>query len=396
MSNGIQIGLERVLDEPPTALRGGRFGLLMNQASVDSRWRYACDLLAARWPGRLTTLFSPQHGLWGEQQANMIESGHGEYPPLGVPVYSLYSSTRRPTREMLAGLDCFVIDLQDVGTRIYTFVWTVLECLWACAEIGLPVVVLDRPNPLGGEIVEGPLLDPAYRSFVGNAAIPLRHALTLGELAQLLNAEEAIGCDLQVVPMWGWRRSMFWHETGRTWVPPSPNMQRLETALVYPGQVLLEGTNLSEGRGTTLPFELAGAPGLDPWELVREMSQVEHPGLILRPVRFQPTFDKHRGRSCGGVALHVTDPRAVRSVRTTVMLMSAARRLLGDGFQWLPPPYEYETIKPPIDILFGSDRLRQQLARQSAAPSNDFHALQADEARCWNNRIGPHLLYSNV
>jgi uncharacterized protein YbbC (DUF1343 family) len=389
----IQLGLERCLQDPPAPLRGGRFGLLMNQASVDAGLRYACDLLAARWPGRLQAIFSPQHGLWGEQQANMIETGHGEYAPLGVPVYSLYSETRRPTQEMLAGLDCFVIDLQDVGTRIYTFVWTVLECLRACAEVGLPVVLLDRPNPLGGETVEGPLLDPAFRSFVGNAVIPMRHALTLGELARLLNAEESIGCDLHVVPMQGWRRSMYWEDVQRPWVLASPNMQRVETTLVYPGQVLLEGTNLSEGRGTTLPFEVAGAPGLDPWELVREMSRVGHPGMMLRPVRFQPTFDKHRGHSCGGVALHVVEPRAVRSVTTTLVLIDACRRLLGEDFQWLPPPYEYETVKPPIDILFGSDQLRERLKAPRALNESDLQALLAFDVDAWKERTQDCLLY---
>src|SRR5262245_13031749 len=207
----VQIGLERCLEELPEVLRGAKFGLLMNQASVDRTFRYACDLLAERLPGQLAVIFSPQHGLWCEEQANMIESPHTRYEPLGVPVYSLYSETRQPTREMLAGLDCLVIDLQDVGTRVYTFIWTVHQCLIACAEAGTAVVILDRPNPIGGAVAEGPLLEPGYESFVGGASIPLRHGLTLGELAQLVNAEQKIGSNLQIMPMQGWRRDMMYH-----------------------------------------------------------------------------------------------------------------------------------------------------------------------------------------
>src|SRR5262245_11807688 len=288
----VQIGLERCLVQPPAILRRGRFGLLMNQASVSVTFQYACDLLAERFPGQLAAIFSPQHGLWGEQQANMIESPHGWYEPLGVPVYSLYSETRRPTSQMLQGLDCLVIDLQDVGTRVYTFIWTVQQCLISCAAAKVPVVVLDRPNPLGGEVAEGPLLEAGYESFVGGASIPLRHGLTVGEVARLVNQEQQIGAELIVVPMEGWRRSMPFDDSGRAWVAPSPNMPRVTTALLYPGQVLLEGTNLSEGRGTTLPFEVVGAPFIDPQRLCDELKSAELPGLAIRPIRFVPTFDK--------------------------------------------------------------------------------------------------------
>lgn len=365
MNNLVQIGLERCLADPPPVLCGARFGLLINQASVDHEFRYACDLLAERFPGQLAALFSPQHGLWCEQQANMIESPHGRYEPLDLPVYSLYSETRQPTPEMLAGLECFIIDLQDVGTRVYTFAWTMLNCLRACAAAKVPVIVLDRPNPIGGEIVEGPLLEPEFLSFVGGATIPLRHGLMLGELALLLNAEQQIGAELTVVPMQGWRRSMLWPDTGRSWIAPSPNMPRFETALLYPGQVLLEGTNLSEGRGTTAPFEVVGAPFIDPHEFLRELIAVDLAGIALRPVHFVPTFDKWQGRTCGGVALHITQPHAVRSVGLTPSIIAAARKLYPRDFAWLPPPYEYEREKMPIDILFGSARLRDQVAAAS-------------------------------
>ncbi|MEO1982128.1 MAG: DUF1343 domain-containing protein, partial [Fuerstiella sp.] len=246
MQNRIRTGLDNFLAAPPPAVRGVRLGLLMNQASVNHEFRYACDLLDEKLPGQLRVLFSPQHGFWGEQQANMIESPDTRYAPLDLPVHSLYAETRRPADSMLADIDCLVIDLQDVGTRVYTFVWTMLECLHACARNHVRVVVLDRPNPLGGAVVEGPMLENSFRSFVGGSEIPLRHGLTIGELAQLLNTEEHIGAELTVVPMSGWDRSMLFPNTGLPWVPPSPNMPRWQTAVLYPGQVLLEGTSLSE------------------------------------------------------------------------------------------------------------------------------------------------------
>src|SRR5262245_40610342 len=391
-------------------MRSGRYSLLMNQASVDRSLRYACAVLAERFPGQLVAIFSPQHGLCGEEQANMIESPHGRYEPLDLRVYSLYSETRRPTAEMLRGLDALVIDLQDVGTRVYTFTWTVQQCLITCAESGIAVVILDRPNPLGGTIAEGPLLEPGFESFVGGAGIPLRHGLTLGELARLLNAEQNIGAQLEVVPMRGWRRDMLWDETGRAWVAPSPNMPRPTTALLYPGQVLLEGTNLSEGRGTTVPFEVIGAPFIDGHVLARELANRHLPGVAIRPIRFVPTFDKWCGQRCGGVALHVTNARSARSVHLTASILAAVQRLYPNDFAWLPPPYEYEREKMPIDILFGSSRLRQ--ACKPEAPAREQHGPAPEPLACaaglcdatiselvrldedaWWRRVKPYLLY---
>lgn len=398
----LQIGLQRCVAQPPAVLRG-RLGLLMNQASVDCHLRYACDLLAEGMAGSrsatrpfaeqkatLAAIFSPQHGLWGTEQANMIESPHGWYEPLGVPVYSLYSQTRRPTAEMLRGLDCLAIDLQDVGTRVYTFAWTVQQCLVACAEHGVPVVVLDRPNPLGGIVAEGPLLQAGFESFVGGAAIPLRHGLTLGELALLINAEQQIGASLEVVPMAGWRRDMLW--SGQPWVPPSPNMPRIETALLYPGQVLLEGTNLSEGRGTTTPFEVVGAPFIDPHALAAELADLNPPGIRIRPIRFVPTFDKWQGQQCGGVYLHVTDPAAVRSVALTIGLLAAVRKLYPGHFAFLPPPYEYERQKMPIDILYGSPGLREALLSEAALTQATIEELAGLDEAAWWQRVQPYLL----
>lgn len=387
----IEIGLERCLAERPPLLEGARFGLLANMGSVDHQQRYVWDLLAEACPGRLAALFSPQHGLWGEQQANMVESAHGRHERLGVPIYSLYADARRPSREMLNGLDCLVIDLQDVGTRVYTFTWTATYCLEACAEAGIPVLVLDRPNPLGGEVFEGPPLDPNFRSFVGLASIPMRHGLTLGELLRLINAEHGIGADVHVVPMAGWSRSSLWTDLGRAWVLPSPNVPRIEGVQTYPGQVLLEGTNLSEGRGTTTPFEWFGAPYVEPEQLHAELRRYNLPGVHFRPVRFIPTFDKWKGQSCGGLATHVTDAEAFRPYRTTVAILAACRKLWPDDFEWLSPPYEYETVKPPIDIIDGNSRLRETIDR--AAGEVDLEALDGWDRESWRQRIEPHLLY---
>jgi uncharacterized protein YbbC (DUF1343 family) len=388
------IGLENCLESPPKVLtQAARFGLLLNQASVNSDFEYASNLLAHRFPGKLTALFSPQHGLWSEQQANMIESEHGRDTVLGVPIYSLYSETRKPTPAMLKGLECLVIDLQDVGTRIYTFTWTMMACLEACAAAHIPVVVLDRPNPLGGEMVEGPLLDLHYASFVGQSSIPMQHWLTMGELARWLSARHKLNADLHVVKMTGWKRHMLWPQTGRTWVLPSPNLPRWESCLVYPGQVLLEGTNLSEGRGTTTPFEVFGAPFIDPLKLLDILKRFQLAGLRLRPIRFLPTFDKWQGKSCGGLFLHVTDVQKFRPLRTTLAFLTAIRRLWPKDFAWRDPPYEYEKVKKPIDILFGNSSFRESLERDAINTPGDLDELVRLDEGNWRKQVAEVLLY---
>jgi uncharacterized protein YbbC (DUF1343 family) len=362
MSRRIAVGLEQFLHQPPQrVLEGARFGLLMNQASVTSNYEYACDVLDQRFPEQLTAIFAPQHGLWGEQQANMIESAHAHHSQLDVPIYSLYAESREPSAAMLANIDILIVDLQDVGTRVYTFVWTVVNCLRACKLYDIPVILLDRPNPIGGSTIEGPLLESSFRSFVGLADIPMRHGLSLGELARYCNRSLEIQADLHVVPMIGWNRNAHLPAFEVPWCAPSPNMPRYETTLVYPGQVLLEGTNLSEGRGTTTPFEIVGAPFIDPYRLAARMNSLSLPGVHFRPLKFVPTFDKWQGESCGGIYLHVTDPLTFRSYQTTVEILHAVKQLYADDFAWLPPPYEYEHIKMPIDILSGSENLRLAL-----------------------------------
>lgn len=387
MSHSITLGIENLAAQSPDRLRQARLGLLMNRASVDHQLRLSCDVLAETGIGRLAVLFTPQHGLWGDAQANMIESDHGWYHRLGIPVFSLYSETRRPTSEMLGDLDVFVIDLQDVGTRVYTYIWTMLECLWACAEASLPVIVLDRPNPLAGDVVEGPRLDLNYRSFVGGAAIPMRHGLTIGEMARLLNAQLDMGVELDVIPMTGWSAELAYEDLGRIWIPPSPNLPTFRAAQVYPGQVLLEGSNLSEGRGTTTPFEIVGAPYVDAVTLQQAMASEDLPGVRFLPIQFRPTFDKWSRVLCGGVSVHVTQPTVFRPYAMTITLLSIVQDLWPDDFGWLDPPYEYETEMSPIDIISGSDRLRTTLTRDTVA------SLCGVDGEGWRKKVCPALLY---
>jgi len=391
MPHSLSFGLDLACQTPHDLLRQAhRFGLVCNQASVDRQFRHAADALAQRYPGKLAAIFGPQHGLWSTEQDNMIETGHGKHPRLGVPVHSLYSETRKPQQQWLDGLDLLVVDLQDVGTRVYTYVWTLTYCLEACAQKGIPVLVLDRPNPLGGDVAEGQALDLRYQSFVGRAPLPMRHGLTIGELAKWCNDVMGLSADVRVLPMQGWRRSMLWADTGRAWVPPSPNLPRHEGALVYPGQVLLEGTELSEGRGTTTPFEQFGAPFVDPWQLQSLVSAHDLRGVVLRPVWFEPTFQKWQGKTCGGLFLHVTEPAAFRSYRATLALLRCVRELWPTQFQWRQPPYEYETVLMPIDILAGSDGVRAFV--DGHRPLRDLDTLAAPPPDWWQ-RVRRFLLY---
>jgi len=344
-----------------TRLQGRHVGVVCNPASVDAEFRHVIDRIAAAPGVTLAALFGPQHGFHSVVQDNMIETPHAQHPRYGVPVYSLYSDTREPTAEMLRGLDLLIIDLQDVGTRVYTYVYTLAHCLRAARHHGVPVMVCDRPNPVGGVAVEGPVLEAGLESFVGQFPIPLRHGMTIGELAYLFNRHFGIGADLDVIQMSGWTRTMYHDDTGLPWIMPSPNLPTIDSAVVYPGAVLFEGTNVSEGRGTTRPFELIGAPWVDPDTLVDTLTALELPGVIFRPVQFEPTFQKHAGQVCGGCQLHVTDRHNFESVTVAVALMHAVQQQDPDAFQWREPPYEYEQVNRPIDILAGTERLREQI-----------------------------------
>jgi len=358
-------GLTRLLASG--RLEGLRVGLVCNPASVDSRLEHAADLVFGAPGVTLAALFGPQHGFRADLQDNMIESPHANDARRRVPVHSLYSETREPTAGMLRGLDVLVIDLQDVGARIYTFVYTMANCLRAAARHRIPVVVCDRPNPIGADAVEGPMLEPGYESFVGLFPIPMRHGMTIGELAVLFNARFGLGADLHVERMEGWSRGMYFDETGLPWVMPSPNMPTLDTAIVYPGAVLFEGTQLSEGRGTTRPFELLGAPWIDAERCCAGLNALQLGGVHFRPVIFEPTFHKHAREACGGCQIHVTDRRAFRPVLASVAVMAACHRADSTRFAWRQPPYEYEHDKVPIDILAGSPALREQVEQGVSA-----------------------------
>lgn len=359
--NPVRTGLECLLADPPLWLKGLRLGLLCNPASVDRRLRHARHLIHERFPGGLRVLFSPQHGFFAEKQDNMIESGDVIDPELGLPVFSLYGQTRIPTREMFADIDLLLVDLQDAGSRVYTFIYTLSYCMETARDCGKKVLVLDRPNPVGGTAVEGNLLDPEWASFVGRFPIPMRHGLTIGELARLFNARFGIGCELEVVPMAGWQREMFFAGTHLPWVAPSPNLPTPASALVYPGQVLWEGTNVSEGRGTTQPFELFGAPFLNLAKVAAEIPTGPRSGAILRPAAFEPTSNKWQGRCCRGFQIHVSQPSRFAPYILTLRLLQAVLRHHPEQFAWRPPPYEYEYDKPPIDLLIGDPSIRQRL-----------------------------------
>jgi uncharacterized protein YbbC (DUF1343 family) len=340
-----------------------------NPASVDARLRHIVDRMLAHPTARLCAIFGPQHGFRSDVQDNMIETRHATDPVRRVPVYSLYSETREPTPEMLREIDVLVVDLQDVGVRIYTYVYTMANCLKAARRDGVKVIVCDRPNPIGGMQVEGPVLARGHESFVGMYPIPMRHGMTIGEIARLFNEEFGIGADLEVVPMEGWRRDMYFDATGLTWVMSSPNIPTFDTTLVYPGTVLFEGTNVSEGRGTTRPFELVGAPWVVAERFADAMNRRDLPGVFFRPAVFEPTFHKHAGVACGGCQIHPVDRAAFRPVETAVALIKAFREADPDRFKWRDPPYEYEHERLPIDVLAGSTELREQIEAGVPAPA---------------------------
>lgn len=366
-----ETGLDRLFGDAIQPYRGMKAGLIANPASVDSNLIHAADRFAASRDIKLAALFGPQHGFKSDQQDNMIESDHETDPRLGLPVYSLYGEHRKPTRKMLEGLDVIFCDLFDVGSRAYTFMWTMALAMEACAETKVRFVVLDRPNPIGGLEVEGNLLDPEFKSFIGLYPLPMRHGLTAGELATLLNQEYGIGAKLDVIEVRGWNRDQWHDQTNLPWVMPSPNMATLDTATVYPGAVLVEGTNLSEGRGTTHPFELVGAPFIDPHRLADRLHAANLPAVRFRPTWFKPVFEKWKEKLCGGVQIHVLDRLRFRPYFTGLALLSAVRELYPKQFAWRQPPFEYEYKKMPIDILAGSAAIREAVERMMSLSESE-------------------------
>jgi uncharacterized protein YbbC (DUF1343 family) len=360
----VVLGLEKLL-QGGTSLRGARLGLVCNQASVDHNYQHAADLLHQHPELDLRALFGPQHGIRGDVQDNMIETEHGIDRKTGLPVHSLYSETREPTEAMLRDIDVVVFDMQDVGCRIYTFVYTLANCMRSAKKWGKRIVVCDRPNPISGAVISGNVLEPEYASFVGQFPIPTRHGMTVAELARMFKDHFNIGCELEVLSMHGWRRE-YWHdETDAPWVMPSPNMPTLSSATVFPGTVHFEGTQLSEGRGTTRPFELIGAPYIDPDAYAANLNALGFPGVFFRSCGFQPTFQKHAGVSCGGVQIHVRDRKSFEPVITGVAMVKLAYDMYPDQFRWKDPPYEYVFDQNPFDVISGTNKIREAIEQGS-------------------------------
>lgn len=388
----LAIGIDVLLagDDLPWK-KGQRIGLLCNQASVNSRLIHTRVLLWERLGVDLSCLFSPQHGFNAEKQDNMIESAHTVDGVTGLPVFSLYGESRKPSQEMFELFDVLLIDMVDVGTRVYTFLYTMAYCLEAAALYGKKVVVLDRPNPIGGVAVEGNLLKTDCASFVGLYPLPMRHGLTFGELAMYVNEEFGLGAELEVVSMKGWERWMYYRDTGLPWLFPSPNMPTPETAIVYPGQVIWEGTSVSEGRGTTLPFELIGAPYWQHDSILSELGNTELPGCYFRPLVFEPTSGKCAGQPCIGFQLHVTDLQSFLPYRTSLALLQTIMKLYPDDFSYKNSPYEYEFDKLPMDLILGDSSVRKGL--EKGLPVIQLEQQWQEGLNGFKDRRQEYLLY---
>ncbi len=359
--NRTRLGIEILLSEKTDLIRGHRIGLVCNQASITPDFAHVADNFALRNEFELTTLFGPQHGIRGDVQYNMIETPHVRDSRTGIMVYSLYSETREPTEEMLADVDTIVVDLQDVGCRIYTFIYTMANCMRAAKKFSKRVIVCDRPNPINGVSVEGNITEHAFKSFVGQFELPTRHGMTIGELAMMFNEHFGIGCDLEVVEMEGWRRDMWGDDTCLPWVLPSPNIPDVDTCVIFPATVHVEGTELSEGRGTTLPFLLNGAPFIDPYVWAAELRQFNFAGVAFREAYFRPTFCEFAGQTCGGVQMHITDRMSFTPVIVGIAMVKTAYDIYTEHFQWKQTAYEYVFDKNPFDVVCGTDRIRKQI-----------------------------------
>jgi uncharacterized protein YbbC (DUF1343 family) len=387
-----RLGIDRIEEEWPKDLKGAKVALLVHQASVNSNLRYTWDVFSHFDKVKVKALLAPQHGLFGETQDNMIEWEDFRDPSTGLPVYSLYGKSRKPLPYMLEGIDGIVVDLQDVGSRYYTYIWTLYLVMESALENGKFVVVLDRPNPIGGLEIEGPVLKEVYSSFVGLKPLPVRHGMTIGEIALLFKGEYLRDINLFVLKMENWSRNYFWEDTGLEWVNPSPNMPSEKTALLYPGMCLLEATNVSEGRGTTRPFEILGAPFINPYELVEALENYSLEGVYFRPLYFIPTFNKFAGEKCGGLQIHITDKKALKPFKIGVVIIKVIKELYPDHFRWREPPYEYEFKKLPIDILAGSNHLREALDRGD--PIEEMETWWKLEGEVFNKEVrSKYLIY---
>ena len=378
----VELGVETLFREHKDLLKGKRVGLITNPTGVDSELRSSVDLFAEDPDIELTALYGPEHGVRGDAQAgDKVDYYIDE--KTGLPVYSLYGDTRKPTPEMLKNVDILVFDIQDVGARFYTYIYTMAYAMEAAKEQGIPFVVLDRPNPLGGEVVEGPVLEEEYSSFVGKYPIPLRHGMTVGELAQLFNEEFGIGADLTVKKKKKWKRSFDYDETNLPFVMPSPNMPTLETAFVYPGTGLIEGTNVSEGRGTTKPFELLGAPFINGTELSEKLNNLHLDGVKFRAASFTPSFSKHSEQLSHGVQVYVTDREKYQSVETGLHIVKTIHDLYGEEFSF--------NKSGNFDLLIGNSWVREELEKGTNV--EDIIAKWQKDTKAFKKVRKQYLLY---
>ncbi len=384
-------GIDRFEKLLPKRFNGARAGLLIHPASVNRKLIHTKDILLQSKKIKVNAFFGPQHGIFGNTQDNMIEWEGFTDKKTGLPVFSLYGRTRKPTHHMLQGLDVLIIDLQDIGARYYTFIWTMSLCMEECEKLGMPVIVLDRVNPIGGHIIEGPVLQKKFKSFVGLHPICIRHGMTIGELALYFKEQFYPKLDLTVIPIKGWNRKMWFNETELPWVMPSPNIPTLDTAIVYPGMCLFEGTILSEGRGTTRPFEIFGAPFIEPEILVQRLKDFKLKGVVFRPLYFTPTFNKFAGKLCGGAQIYVLDREKFKPVLTAIAILLAIKELYPDVNLWRNPPYEYEFEKLPFDILAGSERLRKDI--ENGTSLKDIEGCWKEELREFEKTRKQYLLY---
>lgn len=386
----MKLGIEKFLGNSKS-YKGRRIGLIANATSIDHDLTSSVDLLSNHPDINLTTLFGPQQGFWGETQDNMIEWESDIYPKYNLPLYSLYGENRKPTKKMLENIDTLIFDVQDVGTRIYTYIWTMILAMQACAEMGKEFIVCDRPNPITGKFTEGNVSSTDFASFVALYPLPLKHGMTCAEIALYINSEFNIGCNLLVVKMSGWKRKMWFNETPFPWVIPSANLPTLESAATYPGTVIFEGTNISEGRGTTKPFEFIGAPFIDGFDLASKLQKENLEGVFFRPCRFIPTFQKHAGKNCGGIQIHVTDREKFRAVKTGLTLLVTIFQMYKNDVRWSKPPYEYTHDKPPIDMIFGTDWVRESI--ESGSSAQEIYTRFENECSDFEKIRRKYLLY---
>lgn len=388
----MQTGLDRLIRENSQKLKGKKIGLLIHPASINKQYRHCLDLLLES-QFHITALFGPEHGIRGEAQ-DMEGVSDLKDPVSGLPVFSLYGNNEnslKPKSDYFNNIEVLIIDLQDIGARYYTFIYSMAFCMELAAQKGIRVIVLDRPNPINGKNMEGNLIRPGFESFVGAYSIPNRHGMTIGELALYFNEEENIHCELEIISMKKWNRNRYYDELDYPWVLPSPNMPSCEAALVYPGMCLIEATEISEARGTTKPFEFFGAPFIDPEKLVQRLRDFRLPSVKFRPIYFKPMFQKCASQVCGGAQIHVTRRKSFLPLLTGVAILKAIYELYPNDFQWREKPYEFVKDIPAIDLLMGGDDFRKGLEKGISLA--EHQALWTNDLISFQEKRRPYLLY---